>query len=53
MWSVVHLPAALINNLAPVKSLPSQGSKDSNNCKRLESSATAITTLEPSSAGAW
>lgn len=36
IWSVVHLPCALMSSLAPVIFLPSQAGKGANNCKRLE-----------------
>ena len=53
IWSVVHLPFALINNFNPFKSTPSQAVNGSNNCKRLLVGATFTVTLLPSAAGAW
>ena len=53
IWSVVHLPFALINSFNPFKSVPSQALNGSNNCNRADLGSTITVTLLPSSAGAW
>ena len=51
MWSVVHLPLALISTMASWI-LPPMGLKGSKICNRLLSGATA-TSKSPSGFGAW
>ena len=53
IWSVVHLPLALINNFRPIRSLPSHALNGSSNCKRCDVGDTNTCTPEPSEAGAW
>src|SRR5690606_36554575 len=53
MWSVVHLPFALMSSFRPFRSVPSHGANGSNSCKRSEVGDTSTVRLEPSSAGAW
>ncbi len=52
IWSVVHLPFALINNFKPFKSVPSQAANGASNCKRSEVGFTFTSTPLPSSNGA-
>src|SRR5690606_40649251 len=53
IWSVVHLPFALIRSFSPCRSVPSQGAKGSSSCRRSEVGDTTTSTWLPSSAGAW
>ena len=52
MWSVVHLPKALISSFAPKRFCPSHGTNGVSNCKRSESLLTTTETPEPSATGA-
>ncbi len=52
MWSVVHLPFALMSTTAPVMFLPFHAGKGSSNCRRSLSGFTTTLTLLPSAAGA-
>ena len=51
MWSVVHLPCALISSLAPLRFCPSQGLKGVNSWSLSELSLTTTCTEDPSSTG--
>ena len=51
MWSVVHLPLALINSTASVMFFPSHAGKGSSSCRRWLSGFTTTSTLLPSAAG--
>mmetsp|Transcript_21668 Transcript_21668/g.54538 ORF Transcript_21668/g.54538 Transcript_21668/m.54538 type:complete len:229 (-) Transcript_21668:40-726(-) len=52
MWSVVHLPLALIRMVASSMEWPSF-TKGSSSCRRLELGSTSTATPEPSAGGAW
>ena len=47
MWSVVHFPFALINNLTPIKFSLSQGWNGESSCRRSEFSFITTLTEEP------
>mmetsp|Transcript_24095 Transcript_24095/g.75513 ORF Transcript_24095/g.75513 Transcript_24095/m.75513 type:complete len:266 (-) Transcript_24095:1192-1989(-) len=53
MWSVVHLPRALMRTLASATSLPSNFWKPARSWRRCEAGSTTTVTLEPSAGGAW
>ena len=52
IWSVVHLPFALISSLSPIKFSPSHARNGSRICNLLLSGDTKTFTWLPSSAGA-
>mmetsp|Transcript_6284 Transcript_6284/g.25241 ORF Transcript_6284/g.25241 Transcript_6284/m.25241 type:complete len:316 (-) Transcript_6284:976-1923(-) len=53
MWSVVHLPLALMSTLAPSTSLPFHAVKPASRCRRWLLGSMSTSTSEPSSGGAW
>ena len=52
MWSVVHLPLALISSTASVMFFPSHAGKGSSSCRRSLPGFTTTSTWLPSAAGA-
>ena len=53
IWSVVHLPSALISSRIPIKLSPSHGVKGCSNSKRSLPVFTETTMEEPFADGAW